>query len=233
LHTGKIKDAMLLYDLSLEPSSKSWPNGLTGKTDVDDAITGRSNPYLDSFRRLIFDSNDRFKHQILCRKYSWAIPNEKALKTIEDLGPIVEIGAGSGYWAALLRARGTDVVAFDKYPIESGSSWHGGADKSWTEVLKGDERSVAKYTDRTLMLSCPPPEDPMAFNALQAFKGDTLIYIGGPAPRKGAHDLYGDLAFHQELRDKWKAVERVNLPQWPGRDYSLFVYRRRQTDKNA
>jgi hypothetical protein len=29
---------------------------------------------------------------------------------------VVEVGAGTGYWAALLRARGVDVVAYDVRP---------------------------------------------------------------------------------------------------------------------
>ena len=30
-------------------------------------------------------------------KYAWAIPNDEAIHTIASLGPIVEMGAGTGY----------------------------------------------------------------------------------------------------------------------------------------
>ena len=46
----------------------------------------------------------------LRRRYAWAIPDERALRVLAHYGPVVEIGAGKGYWCALLRARG--VVGF-------------------------------------------------------------------------------------------------------------------------
>ena len=39
----------------------------------------------------------------------------KALDAIAAVSPITEIGCGTGYWAALLRTRGVDVLAFDMY----------------------------------------------------------------------------------------------------------------------
>jgi hypothetical protein len=45
---------------------------------------------------------------------AFAIPNEVALQTIRDLRmPILEMGAGSGYWAARLQSMGVSVVAYD------------------------------------------------------------------------------------------------------------------------
>src|ERR1019366_9271626 len=38
--------------------------------------------------------------------YAYAIPNDAALDRLASLGPIVEVGAGAGYWAHLLRERG-------------------------------------------------------------------------------------------------------------------------------
>ncbi|GGM06463.1 methyltransferase domain-containing protein [Dactylosporangium sucinum] len=52
----------------------------------------------------------------LAARLAWAIPTEAALALIGDHGPILETGAGTGYWAALLRARGVDVVATDAAP---------------------------------------------------------------------------------------------------------------------
>jgi len=37
------------------------------------------------------------------RKYAWAIPDERAMRIIYNYGPVVEIGAGKGYWGYLLR----------------------------------------------------------------------------------------------------------------------------------
>lgn len=32
-------------------------------------------------------------------KYAWAVPDEKSLNVIEHFQPLIEIGAGQGYWA--------------------------------------------------------------------------------------------------------------------------------------
>jgi hypothetical protein len=56
----------------------------------------------------------------LVHLYSWAIPNEDALRAIAAHGPILEVGAGNGYWAQLLTERGVDVLAFDPVPFAEG-----------------------------------------------------------------------------------------------------------------
>lgn len=51
----------------------------------------------------------------LCKKYAWAIPDERALQILASFSPLIEIGAGRGYWARLLRDQGVNILAFDKY----------------------------------------------------------------------------------------------------------------------
>ena len=71
---------------------------------------------LDDARRahlweVMVDAGDALR-----RRYAWAVPDERALRILEHFGPIVEVGAGKGYWASLLAARGVDVVAYDAMP---------------------------------------------------------------------------------------------------------------------
>jgi hypothetical protein len=51
-------------------------------------------------------------------RYAFGVPTEEALAAIAAVSPrgVVEIGAGSGYWAALLRDRGVRVEAYDIAP---------------------------------------------------------------------------------------------------------------------
>lgn len=51
-----------------------------------------------------------------CYKYAFAVPNERALQVIAYYSPVVEVGAGTGYWAGLLRKRGVEVIAVDIAP---------------------------------------------------------------------------------------------------------------------
>lgn len=94
------------------------------------------------------------------RRYAWAIPTADALDAIAALGPVVEVGAGTGYWASLLAHRGVDVVCYDLYPPDGTdlNGWHEGALKFHT-VHQGGPEKAGEHPDRTLFL-CWPPRSP-------------------------------------------------------------------------
>jgi hypothetical protein len=50
--------------------------------------------------------------------YTLSVPTEPALGAIAEASPhgVVEVGAGTGYWARLLHDCGVDVVAYDLAP---------------------------------------------------------------------------------------------------------------------
>lgn len=60
----------------------------------------------------------------LSEEYAWAIPDTRALNILSKFAPLVEIGAGKGYWGSLLAKKGVDIICVDKYVPE----------KTWTEV---------------------------------------------------------------------------------------------------
>ena len=79
-----------------------------------EAARGRWNPYHDRWAAAGRDAalaGDL--RAALIREYAFAVPGEEALTCIARHAPIVEIGAGSGYWARCLRERGVDVVVAD------------------------------------------------------------------------------------------------------------------------
>ena len=144
---------------------------------------------------------------------AWALPDEGALSLLGGYGPLVECGAGTGYWAALLRARGADIVACDLAP----------ARRSWTPMTAADSvTAVRAHRGRTLLLCWPPYDDDAAsYTALRAYHGNLLLYIGG-----GSGGPTGTVRFHRELALNWSPAEQVALPTWPGLRDRLVVYRR-------
>eukprot|EP00854_Cymbomonas_tetramitiformis_P002960 gene2960-3775_t len=54
------------------------------------------------------------------RLFSWAVPSTEAIHCIHEAAPggVVEIGAGTGYWAHLLRLHGTAIAAYDIHPTD-------------------------------------------------------------------------------------------------------------------
>ena len=98
-----------------------------------------------------------------------------AAQVLANLGPLIEIGCGCGYWARLLRERGIDVLAFDhKLPPQK---------QRWTELKQGGpEVLVGPNSARTLMLCYPDDfedsDDSMAVRCLRNYTGDTVVHIG-------------------------------------------------------
>ena len=156
--------------------------------------------------------------QKLVKSHSWAVPTEEAIDAIVRHSPagVVEIGAGSGYWAALIRARGVGVAAYDTHPYENYQ-----VSGEWTHVERGGPLAVVKHPEKSLFLCWPPYDEPMAHTALTRYKGNVVLYVG-----EGMYGCTGDHAFHKELGLHWKEVEYVSLPQWPGIHDALFIYHR-------
>lgn len=124
-----------------------------------------SNPYLEKYglRAKEPDFTNYSQREKCIAKYSWAIPGQNALNTIASYGPIVEMGAGSGYLAYCLRQMGVDVIAYDHkekwYPWE-GDPTH------WSEVLLGTPEHLKDHGDRSLLLVWPPYSTSMAYDCL-------------------------------------------------------------------
>lgn len=211
-----------------------------------------ANPYLEEATpylrspRFPFDSDfnptrlvEGFKmREILTRKYAWAIPNQAALDVLRKYAPIIEIGAGTGYWAFLLRQMQVDIVAYDiripdgsilpddasREHIEAfpGNAYHLGH-TPWTDVLPGGPEMAGQHPNRTLFLCWPPYQDPMASDCLKQFKGNTVIYVG-----EGGWGCTGDDEFHDLLEENFVEIEEdfVAIPRWEGVNDRFCVYRR-------
>lgn len=166
----------------------------------------------------------RERRQELVQLCAWAIPTDDALDTLAGYAPLLECGAGMGYWAALLQTAGVDVIAYDLNPPGSAAlnPYHRRKREPWTEVRRASTMTaVRRHSDRTLVLCWPPYEDEAAsYEALRAYKGDVVVHIG---ERDGAS---GSIRFHRELALNWSIVKEVDLPHWPRLDDRLRIYRR-------
>jgi hypothetical protein len=170
----------------------SWPSAAAGAASTDGALLKAA----------------------IARHFAWAVPTAAVVDRIGRYarGGVIEIGAGSGYWAWLLRQAGIDVLAFDHDPPAF----------TWTAVASGDGReALVRSPQRALLLCWPPWASPMAFDALQAYGGACVVYVGewmlGSA----------EAGFFALLLARFEAVDAVALPQWHGRADGLSVWRRR------
>ena len=138
----------------------------------------------------------------LCAYFAWAVPNEAALSALQALGPLLEMGAGTGYWAALLAGAGADVVAYDAADSHGGQGFRFRA----AAVRDGGPEVVAlpEHAHRALLLCWPDivgesaadDADRGDFGAacLEAFQGSVVAHIGELGPRVArAKRGYGDV----------------------------------------
>lgn len=141
-------------------------------------------PTLDGTRRGdLFEAED----EAAMENYAWAIPDARALRVLRHYGPLVEMGAGAGYWARLLRERyGDDVVtAYDRDDSRAAGV---SVPRPFTRVEQGGPEVLEQHTDMTLLLIYPDDyEDddddgtgavPLSTASLQHYHGDTVIHVG-------------------------------------------------------
>jgi hypothetical protein len=190
-------------------------------------LRGGENPQLELFRLLtaspsrLLDLAERRRE--LASLFSWAIPTEAALGVLARHAPLVECGAGTGYWLALLRARGVDALGYDRASPGAKNAYHRRKRRPWTKVGRASSVEAARrHRDRTLLLCWPPyGDDAASYAALRAYRGDVVIHIG----ERGA-GVTGSVRFHRELALNWTLIEAVDLPHWPRLQDGLMVYRR-------
>jgi len=159
---------------------------------------------------------------ILVRQYAWAVPSTEAIRLIARFSPIIEVGAGTGYWSYLLGLAGADVIAYDAEPAQP-FSVDDYAEEPYTEVRQATASdAVCAHPERTLFLCWPTAGSSMAFDALTITRAQHVIFVGWKDD-----DVTGCMEFHDRLRREWKLVELLDIPQWPEMRDRLFVYRRR------
>jgi len=161
----------------------------------------------------------------LCQQYSYVFPEPRVLALLAALGPIIEIGAGTGYWASKLKAMGVDIIAFDQAPPDTDlvNRYHAKT-ATWTEVAQGDHTVLPAYADRTLFL-CWPPLFSALGESLSCYPGDTVAYIGDDGHRTAS------ITGLSETFTKVAACPVRALDPFPGTAPALTIWKRRAPDR--
>jgi hypothetical protein len=132
----------------------------------------------DEFTRSLETAASEDALLTLAQRYAYVVPASSVLDLLAELGPLVEMGAGTGYWASKLRSAGVDVIAFDQAPVdaERTNRYHPSA-RPWADVSQGDQTILTRHADRGLFL-CWPPLFSSLGDCLTYYSGDTVAYIG-------------------------------------------------------
>ncbi|MGW6912544.1 hypothetical protein ACWGB8_01780 [Kitasatospora sp. NPDC054939] len=161
----------------------------------------------------------------LSSRYAWSIITPGDVDWIvEQLAgrSVVEIGAGTGYWAWQLQQAGVDVAAYDPNPPAAGNEYckHG----PYADVQQGGAEAVRAHQDRALLMVWPPYGGQHAEETLRAYDGGLLIYAG-----EGYGGCTADDGFYELLHAEWDEVSVApRHVSWSGINCSLSAWRRKE-----
>lgn len=161
----------------------------------------------------------RERREELVEEYAWAIPNWDAAETIAAYSPVVEVGAGTGYWAWCIEQVGGEVYAFDPAPPRL-DTYHQVICQPAVDAIEAMQ-ATGGLEDWSLFLCWPPFDDPMAVDALDAYDGTTVIYVGEGRTGPTATD-----AFHDQLYAEYQLAETVAIPTYLGLHDRLEIWNR-------
>ena len=188
------------------PAAVLRAQGLTGPQAADGPEAQTLREVRKAFRRL----------------WGFSIPCREAVEAFRALNhPLVEIGAGSGYWTALLRAAGLDVVATDLEAEGEGPYGSGLGRHAPLEAL-GGVQAVRAYPGRDVFCSWPSEGADWCAEAVREIAvGRAFALIADPPGGVTATP-----ALHDLLAERFERVMVVEIPQFPRVDDRLTIHRR-------
>ena len=162
------------------------------------------------------DHNDDRPRMKFIRTFGFAILTGAAVRLIQEYSPILEVGAGAGYWTMELAQAGVDILATDPTPgmyFEGSSLWTN------VEMINGPE-ALEKHPERNLLL-CWPDRDGWPSGVVAEFTGKHIIYVG--EPRDGCT---GDNRMFDILDERYELETRLEIPRFQKIHDQLEIWRR-------
>mmetsp|Transcript_47181 Transcript_47181/g.102699 ORF Transcript_47181/g.102699 Transcript_47181/m.102699 type:complete len:765 (+) Transcript_47181:24-2318(+) len=164
---------------------------------------------------------------------SWSVPTRSAIEVMKKLGPLQEIGAGTGTWAKELSDAGVDIAAFDTLKFSRALNPHlqmtAGQElvgARWEKIQEGGVEKIK--AGRNLVLMWPDIEGQGRFGVqcvgkAAELKVEHLILVGewsgstygDSIPHLPRHGQSFSLECQKAVEEAYTLVETVALPSWP------------------
>jgi hypothetical protein len=160
-------------------------------------------------------------------KYGYAIPNREAISRIADFGPVLEVMAGTGFWAKLLaeefERRGIKggIVAIDNHSWSSEN--HDFQFGTFFPVLNGDAVDFATKEESRSLLMIWPYMDNVGNEVVRAYKGKTIMIV-----TEGRGGCCGTDEMFDSLEELFDHVEDITIPCWAGVHDYLSIWERKE-----
>lgn len=139
------------------------------------------------------------------RKFGFVIPCAELLDELARVGPVVEVGAGTGYMTRLMRLRGVDAVGTDPR-LKRYSFAPGRHDEHQLELQA--KTAARRYRDRAVFSSWPCYDHTWFRQLARSLRvGQRLVVVREDSA--GTDDAWDFIAERYELE------RRVEVPAWP------------------
>ncbi len=166
-------------------------------------------PFARCYQRLTAMGHDAEYRLQLAQRYAYVLPEPHLVAAVARQSPLVEVGAGTGYWSYLLQQHGADVIAYDHAPLHGAriNRYHFDA-WPWFDVVESDAEVAARHPDRSLFV-CWPPLYSSLWDVLRSYTGDRVVYIGDRGQRttglSGLEDTF-------EMVGRWGVIAMDPAP---------------------
>jgi hypothetical protein len=178
----------------------------------------------------------------LQQQYAFAVPSRRALNAIAAQGPLLEIGAGTGYWASLLAEMGVDIVAVDsagwtpRFNLDAKEAVV--SDRQHLQMKVAGPEAALSAKGRALVLMWPDwgGAGIFALEALEMFDGKTLICVGEweghtlgafhPSLRPTGQSFSAE--FQKRVEKQFDLLEKIYLPSWPLNGDVVQIFQRKK-----
>lgn len=153
------------------------------------------------------------------RQYGFALPCHEAISALKKLSPILEVGAGAGTWAAILKMNGVDIIATDRN-FNTDYGFHAG--RHYPVTRMSADNAIHRRPDRNVLMIWPCYQDEWSTRAVRLIKpGKHLALIG-----EGAGGCTGTDNLFNHLDKYYRHKKTIRIPCWYGIHDRLDIYQR-------
>lgn len=197
---------------------------ITG-TDIDQLARGDETARA-TMRRHISNSSETAMNclrEAYLRQYGFAVLTDESIEWMAKRlrgHKVLEVGAGNGYLAMRLRQAGVQMDATDMSTLEDNHYGLGSVYHTDVEIMEA-KRAIETFRPTALVWSWPVPETASG-RALEAFEGQTLIYIG---EQNGG--CTGGPLFERTIAERYREPENFYIPSFPRVHDWIAAYEKR------
>lgn len=176
-----------------------------------------------SIQMLLHEHQHPIFRQEIVREYGHGIPSRMTIATLAAGNPMVEVGAGTGYWAKLISQRNKAMI----YPTDELGN---GEVNEWfqqigkhhpVEKLDGVE-AVRKYPNCDVLMVWPTQRNDVAAHAAAEMQVDRKLFV----VHHGLGGITGTARLFHVLRTDFEQVDEITLPRYPWLNDRFLVYKK-------